>query len=334
MFVRLRRLKQGLLAVVGIIAAVTLLVFLPIHPKGNPQAKLGFTFSVHAARYLGIDPDRALSAAVQDFKPELVRIPVYWDLVSPKQGEYDWSIIDRQLDILQKGGAKAMLAIGHKLPRWPECHTPAWAKELSPDEGRAAVLNYLTAVVDQYRDNPVLEIWQVENEALFPFGECPAWAADRGFLNEEIALVRERDAKTPIYTTDSGELSLWWRTSTLPVDGIAISLYRAVYNKRVIRWRVNPLFYSLRRALIQPFTPGFMISELELEPWGPHPVDKLTEQEIAASFTSAELPERIQFARETGAQTILAWGVEWWYYRVMNNDDPSYWETAKRVFRN
>ena len=319
-------------AVLLVAVLLTILVFLPLHPSPKGPVQLGFTFSVHAAEYLGIDPDEALHAAVADLKPGLMRIPVYWDLVEEKRGTYDWSVIDRQLSILQQGNAKALLAIGHKLPRWPECHMPDWVDDLNKSSAQEAIRDYLTAAVEHYKDRDVVAAWQVENEALFPFGDCPNWSSDRDMLKSEIELVRTLDSSRDIYTTDSGALSLWWRTSTLPVDGIAISLYRAVFNQRVIHWRVNPYFYRLRKALVSPFIKHFMVSELQLEPWGPAPVDALTQEQIDASLTTADFAKRIRFARETGADTVLAWGVEWWYYKLMHDHDDQYWEAAKKAF--
>ncbi len=327
-----RRFSNSLALFIGVIAALLLFVFLPLHPQPNANAKLGFTFSIHAARYLGLDPDVALKAAVTDLKPALVRIPAYWDLVEAEQGRFDWSAMDRQLDILKAGDSHAMLAIGAKLPRWPECHLPEWMIGLDDASAQQATRDYVSAAVSHFSGNETVAIWQVENEALFPFGECPSWSSDRDFLKSEIELVRGLDATRDIYTSDSGELSLWWRTASLPVDGIAISLYRAVYNQRVIRWRVNPYFYRVRLAIIRPFVKHFMISELETEPWGPMPVDQLTQADIDASFTPAELAQRIRFARETGAEAVLAWGVEWWYYRLIHDQDMTYWNAAKNAF--
>lgn len=323
----MKRVFQGIFA---FFVLFLLLVLLPI-PAPKREAKLGFTFSLTAAEYLGLPPEVVLEQALNDFKPQFVRIPVYWHLVEPEQGLYDWQAYDRQLQLLEKHGAKAILAIGYKLPRWPECHIPAWMPH-SAEADTEPMLSYLQAAVEHFQSSAVVAAWQVENEALFPFGECPAWAGSQDLLSEELLLVRSLDNTRPIITTDSGELSLWWQTAALPIDSLGISVYRAVYSfDKIVHWPVNPYYYRLRSLLVRPFVRGFMVSELQLEPWGSRPVNELPPAEIQASFDSDEMQERFDFASRLGADTILAWGVEWWYY-MKQSGQAEYWEAAKKAF--
>jgi len=52
---------------------------------------------------------------------------------------------------------------------------PDWANNLSEQQQKDAFLNYIKAVVERYKDNEAIINWQVENEPLFHFGECPSW---------------------------------------------------------------------------------------------------------------------------------------------------------------
>lgn len=315
-----------------IIAVVSLMVFL-LAPVSAPvsQHRLGFTYSVHAARYLGLD-DTVFATVMSELKPEIVRIPVYWDIVEASSGMYDWRVYDEQLATAEANEAKVLLAIGHKLPRWPECHIPAWAESLSPEDVELALMGYVEAVVQRYKQHPALDSWQVENESLFPFGDCPTWSSDRERLLREISLVKSLDGLHPVITTDSGELSLWWRSASLPIDDLGISLYRVVYsNGRHFRWPLNPYFYRIRYALVKPFINNLRVTELQTEPWGSVDVLVISEDEIAASFPPQALTERYRYARQVGASDVLTWGVEWWYWRLLQGDS-SYWSAAKALF--
>ena len=62
-----------------------------------------------------------------------VRLSAQWDQIEKKKGEYDFNDLDWFMGEADKRGAKVALAVGQKVPRWPECHAPEWAKNL-PDE--------------------------------------------------------------------------------------------------------------------------------------------------------------------------------------------------------
>jgi hypothetical protein len=324
-------MKRLAISLAIVVLSLLVLVLAPI-PSKQSKPKLGFTYSWYAADYLRIDIEAAFQAALDELKPDIIRIPLYWPRIETEPGIYDWTAYDKQIAMLEERGIMAVLAVGHKLPRWPECFLPAWLDQNDEIAMEERLNAYLTEVVNRYDYSPALYAWQVENEALFPFGDCPAWSPDKTRLTREIELVQSLDPQHPVYTTDSGELSLWWNSASLPIDGLGISVYREVYgNGRIMRWPVNAYYYKIRRALIRPFVDGFMISELQTEPWGARPVDQLSAEEIAASFTPQEIAERVDYASRLGADVVLAWGVEWWYY-MREHGDPTYWQEAQNVF--
>ncbi len=329
-----KRLKQFgliLLVLVLLIASLAIFLTLPLTPKKNPTAKLGITYSVLAAEALGLDAKKAFSTILNELNPDIVRLPVYWNLLEPTKGEYQWDFIDAQLERVKETETEVILAIGHKLPRWPECHLPEWIEEETVDQDLERLV---TAIVTKYKDHPNLYAWQVQNEVLFTFGECPEWSGSRKRLKKLISLVKELDPKHKVTTSDSGELSLWAKTSTLPIDALSISLYRVAYNPNhdYFYWPVNPYYYKLHAALVKPFVPELIISELQMEPWGPAPVQQLDLAEVYKSFSPFHFDERIEFAQQTGATTILTWGVEWWYYMKEVQQEPIYWEKAVNQF--
>jgi len=323
-----------LAAIVVVVFFVALVVLLPLKPTLNARSKLGFTFSIRAAEALGLDWKQAFDAALQDLHPAIVRIPIDWDRLEAEEGVFDFTAFDYQVQEIEDMGAQVILVVGVKLPRWPECHIPAWAASLPPAEAQEASLIATRAVVNHFSGHDSVYAWQVENEALFSFGECPAWVSSRARLKKELNLVRSLAGKALITTSDSGELSTWLRTATLPIDALSISLYRAVYDEKrgYFYWPVNPYFYRLHALLMKPFVDQLFISELQMEPWGPATVQDLSTPEMYRSFSPLDFSQRIDFAQRTGAEVILAWGVEWWYYMKEIRHDASYWEEALKVY--
>lgn len=323
----------GILFVVG---SVALFVVLPIQPAKNELSKIGLTFSTRASMYLGLDWKENYDAMIDELSPDILRIPIYWHRLEEERDIYNWDDFDYQLSKIEGTDTQIILAIGHKLPRWPECHIPQWINELGYPDIEDELFQMVADVVEKYKDHPNLYAWQVENEALFPFGNCPEWSKKdgRSRLKRLIKLVKSIDPDHKVNTSDSGELSLWLRTSTLPIDALDISLYRVAYNPKhdYFYWPVNPYFYKLHIWLVRPFVREVIISELQMEPWGPDTVDNLDQQEINLSFPSEAFAERLDFAQRTGASVVLGWGVEWWYYMKEIRGDSTYWDQAVESF--
>ena len=59
------------------------------------------------------------------------------------------------LNLAQQNHAQVILAIGKRLPRWPECHEPGWASNLSAADEQNAQLSYMETVVQKYYNNTV-----------------------------------------------------------------------------------------------------------------------------------------------------------------------------------
>jgi hypothetical protein len=204
------------------------------------------------------------------------------------------------------------LAIGRKLPRWPECHQPQWVEGLDEKEVKKRVFLMLRKVVEHYKNNPNLYAWQIENEALFPFGECDEYSWS--FLKKEVSLVKQIDSTRSILITDSGEFSSWIRTA-LAGDILGISVYRQSYFSNWLNIRyvfIRPFFYKFHALLIKPLVNKIMIMELQAEPWLRK---SMTQASLKVQFKNMNadiLKNNIEFAVKTGFEDIVLWGVEWW----------------------
>ncbi len=313
-----------------VVGLVFVAMTMAINRAAPREVEFGATFSTVYARQLGLDPKKTFLEALDELKIRQFRIPVYWSEIEPATGGFDFDELDWMLEEAGKRGAKVTLAIGRKVPRWPECFIPDWAEQLDASEAKQALLSMLETVVLHYRDHPAVEQWQVENEPFFPFGVCPL--PDRALFLDELALVRSLD-KRPILLTVSGEIDPWIDAARHG-DALGISLYRVTWN----RWYgyafypLSPLFYGLRARVLAPFVPDVVISELQAEPWFSRPASELNGKERAELFTPRDLTNQVEFARRTGISQAWVWGIEWWAAQ-REHGDASLWKVGKEVFK-
>jgi hypothetical protein len=290
----------------------------------------GVTFSAPYARELGLNWRETLTAILDDLDVRHFRIPAYWSIVQPSEGAFDWTETDFEMDEIARRQGSVTLAIGAKLPRWPECWIPAWAASKSTVEEQSARLAYLRATVEKYKDHPALSAWQVENEALFPFGVCPK--PDRSFFKKEIELVRSLDPNHPVYTTDSGELSTWVSTGPL-VDKLGVSVYRIVVSSGGRIWKyswIPPYWYARHAALVSFAVRSIYVSEFQMEPWANVASDPLDVQ--FRTFTPEMMKMNFSFADRMRVPEISFWGVEWWWWMKTKQEDPRFWDLARIYF--
>ncbi|TAK03580.1 hypothetical protein EPO34_00240 [Patescibacteria group bacterium] len=292
--------------------------------------QIGVTFSTAYANELGEDPEAAFRAVVSELGVRRIRLPVYWSEVEGERDAPDFAAYDRLVRLAEERGVALTLAIGAKVPRWPECFVPDWAAGLPKDAFREELFSFLRETVERYRGSPAVERWQVENEALFPFGVCPK--PDLPRLLDEVALVRSLDLR-PIQATASGELESW-ALPAIPADILGVSMYRTTWNDwyGYFRYPIPPWFYRLRSALVSPLVRETVISELQAEPWFNGPVASRPLAYWAKAFTPHDLKENVAFAARTGMGEAYLWGAEWWYH-LRQNGLPELWDTAKTFFR-
>ena len=90
----------------------------------------GVSFNTPYAFELGLDWKDTYDAIVDDLNVKHLRLSAHWDLVEPKDNKWNFKEIDYQVEKAQEVGADIIFAVGRRLPRWPECHTPEWAQKL------------------------------------------------------------------------------------------------------------------------------------------------------------------------------------------------------------
>ncbi|MFA4941376.1 MAG: endo-1,4-beta-xylanase [Patescibacteria group bacterium] len=332
MFTALKRVKKIIFILVIFLFAIFLLSQGHIYNK--EELSYGLTFSKKQATSLGFNWQDVYLSILDDLKVKKIRIPAYWNDIEQKNGEFNWNDLDWEINEASKRNGEIIVAIGGRLPRWPECHFPDWAENLEKQERDKKILEYIDKTVNRYKNENRIVAWQVENEPfLSHFGDCPK--LDKELLDKEIALVRGIDQR-PIVITDSGELSLWV-SAAKRADIFGTTMYRDTYSKllkRYIHYPITPGFFRLKKNIANLFAhpKEWIVIELQAEPWGPIPYQNLSEKEKEKTMNLQKFQEILEFSRLAGFKEFYLWGAEWWYWEKMNNNNPALWEAAKKLF--
>ncbi|MFA5184554.1 MAG: hypothetical protein WC456_03445 [Patescibacteria group bacterium] len=292
----------------------------------------GVTFSTKFCDELGLDWQETYTAILDELQAKQIRIPVYWDEIEKIEGAYDFSKYDYLIEEGSKRGVNFILSVGRRVPRWPECHSPAWLNLKDQEAIHNDTLLTIRAIVERYRDNPSVEYWQVENEPfLGSFGVCPP--LDEDFLRQEFDLVRSLDSREVIIT-GSGELS-WWHREAAIGDIFGSTLYRVVYNSwfGYLRFPLPVSYYRLKARLAGLSPDRLMVMELQAEPWVPQgKMTYLTSDQIDRSMSLDQFKANLQYSIDLDFRRTYIWGVEWWYWQKKYGN-PEYWRIATRLFK-
>jgi hypothetical protein len=328
----IRFLKIFILALISLSLAFLVYLYFLFEPTKDPG--WGLSFSRTHAEYLGYDWKEMYLDMLNELGPKKLRLISYWELMEKENDLWYFQDIEEMLLETQKRNIDVVLTVGHKVPRWPECHHPAWYNLLTDEEKKSEQLEMVEMAVNRFKKYDSIKYWQVENEPLFGFGyECPE--ADKQLLAQEIDLVRSLDQR-PIILADSGELGRWVPTASFKPDIFGTTMYRTVHNPKVgyFRYPIPPIFFKVKAGLTELLTgvDRFVGVELQAEPWF---ADDISRTDLKVQFelmNSKILVENVQYARKTGLEDHYLWGVEWWYWLAKKHNDWSMWNTAKDLF--
>jgi len=326
-------MKKFILIILILILFVKALFFIGSPPQAE-KITWGVNFSHKHAQNLGLDWQKAYLALIDDLGVKNIKLGVYWDLIEPKKGEYNFSDLDWQVKTAEDKGIKLLPVIGMKAPRWPECHIPQWAADLNKEEQQREVLGMIKEIIQRYKGSSSITKWQVENEPFFPFGECK-WT-DKDFLKKEIDLVKSLDdQKRPIVISDSGEGSFWFTAAQLG-DVVGTTMYRKVWStqfKTYLNYPFLPVFYWRKAEIIRKiFNKKVICVELQAEPWGPELLYSSPLEEQEKTMNPEQFQKNIEFAKKTGFDEFYLWGSEWWYWMKEKQNKPEIWNEAKKLF--
>ena len=161
---------------VWVFVLAALLLGSEVVPQHTPPPLVGFSYSPLIAWQANRDPHEDLRRLLNATNADLVRLPIYWELVQPlPDAKLDFSSVDSLLDDVRQYNAetgrhaRVVLTVGARNFLYPELHQPAWVSDRSqPAIGAAqaglAYRKYFETSITRYRSSPLLYAWQVENE--------------------------------------------------------------------------------------------------------------------------------------------------------------------------
>jgi hypothetical protein len=337
-----KKIKMIILFLI-IIIALLIAVLCYFFVGWAPAAKniiWGVNFSQMQAEQLKLNWKEAYLAIIDNLGAKNIKLHTQWDWVEGKKDDYFFEDIDWQIKKAEEKNVKIIYVVGMKTGRWPECHIPAWAKNISKEEQQIQVLEYIKQVVLRYKNSPAIAFWQVENEPLFPFGQCPSWYYDGGkFLKEEVKLVKSLDSTRQIIVSDSGEQSMWNKAAQIG-DIVGTTMYRKAWMHITdeIGFRVDflltPVNYWRKAQIIKKiFGKDVICIELQAEPWTSEPFYNVSLQDQEKTMNLSLFKENIEYAKKTGLNKFYFWGTEWWYWLKTTQNKPEIWNEAKILFK-
>ena len=324
----------GVFLLVFVLLIAVALYFLAQKPV--PQSiTYGMSFNTMYARELGLDWKQTYDAIIDDLKVRHFRLAAHWPMIEPEQNVYNFSELDYQIKRAEETQSTVVLAVGRRLPRWPECHVPSWARNISLEERNRAQIAYMETVINRYKGSPAVTVWQIENEpflGVFAFDHCGE--LDTDFLDKEIALARSLDGTRPILVTDSGNLGTWYGAYSRG-DMFGTSVYVHFWNPELGQFRtyLSPWFYRAKdnvMALLYGRKTSMLI-ELSAEPWLLEPVVDVPLETQFTRMNLEKFEDILHYAKDTRYEQQYLWGAEWWYWLMLQNH-PEMWNRGKELY--
>lgn len=326
-------LARFFVIVLFIVLLITILAWRPV----PDEIQYGMSFNTLYARELGLDWRETYDALLDDMQVRHLRLAAHWPMTEPAPGQYNFTELDYQIDRAEEVGAEVILAVGRRLPRWPECHIPSWARELSWEEKKQYLRDYMYEVITRYKDRSHITYWQVENEPfleVFAFEHCGP--LDTDFLHEQIDLVRELDDTRPVLVTDSGNLGTWFGAYSAG-DAFGTSVYIHFWNPELGQFRtiLPPWFYRVKDNVMRlRYGPQeTMLIELAAEPWLLEPIVAVPVGTQFSRMDLAKIQDSVAYAERTRYQKQYLWGGEWWYWLKTEHDHDDIWEWARLLYQ-
>lgn len=327
--------KKVLYSILGLLVVMVFSIWLLAQKPTPTEITYGMSFNTPYARELGLNWREVYDAILDDLQVRHLRLAAHWPMVEPASGVYNFEELDYQVRRAEEVGATVILAIGRRLPRWPECHVPSWARELSAEDQQAAQMRYMDEVLRRYQHSPAIVMWQVENEPfleVFAYDHCGELDVD--LLDKEIELVRKVDATRPILVTDSGNLGTWvgaYRRG----DAFGTSVYVHFWNPELGQFRtiLPASAYRVKDNLMRVLfgAKPTMLIELSAEPWLLEPVTAVPLETQFTRMNLEKFEDILGYARSTRYDTQYLWGAEWWYWLRLQGYSEM-WDRGGRLF--
>lgn len=327
--------KKILVGILGLLLVFVLVVFWLAQKEVPKKIIYGMSFNTMYARELGLDWKKTYEAILVDLGVRHLRLAAHWPMVEPINNVYNFAELDYQVKRAEEVHADVVFAVGRRLPRWPECHVPEWAKGLSKEEQQKQILEYVTTVVNHFKNSPAITYWQIENEPyLTVFAKDHCGEFDQAFFDKEVALFRSLDTTRPFLITDSGNLGTWAGPYKRG-DAFGTSVYIHFWNPELGQFRtiIPPWFYRVKEHIMALLygKKETMLIELSAEPWLLEPVTNVPIETQYSRMDVAKLNDILEYAKDTRYEKQYLWGAEWWYW-LKEKGHTEMWAKGKEIF--
>ena len=341
---------------------------LPVEPRRSTL--LGMSFRPPQVAALGLD-ERTTLRTLLTYPFQLIRLGAYWNRIEPEPGIFDTDELDWQIDTAERAGKRIILCVGPlKTFSYPEFFVPAHQlgqpfpehtliKPSAYPSLLTAAMEFITRLVERYKDRQGIVAWQLEHEAVDPLGIEHSWRLDGAFVEKEVEALRKADPTRPIMmngflpTSLPVRFSQWWRTRDQG-DSLAVAQRMAdivgidYYPRHALMTTGTKTLYldgskspwqQQRRkqlfAMARTHGQKLMIAEGQAEPWEmvttpPNPSGQgmyscLPEQVIINYNTCLRWSQQ-----EAPLYAYLFWGAEYWMLRKQCADS-SYLQAFARI---
>jgi hypothetical protein len=315
---------------------------------------LGTTFSPLQCYYMGLDFRQAFQAIVR-LGLDRIRLGAYWNVIEPQPLVFDFSELDWLLDQCAQHQIEVALAVGMKVPRWPEFHFPQWVSDrcdtgagTEPLDQRSPVaaelaLQFVERVVAHCKTAPALKYWQIENEPFTQLDIAGGRWLSAEFVQREIELVRSGKLPTQkilltnaihLPTPKPTEDEPAFRDSLRLADAVGINVYTKVpmgnsgqyLAPRPEFWRTLQDWQGVLRSADREA----WIAEAQAEPWEAAQLVAMQRLNYP-SASPLQMRNLVHQLRDLGYGTILLWGCEYWYWQKQQNQNLWWWQVEQLV---
>ncbi len=297
---------------------------------------LGTTFSQLQCYYMQLDWQATFKAVVT-LGLDRIRLCAYWHEIEATENDFNFSQIDWLLEECDRRGIQVALAVGMKVPRWPEFHFPDWLRDRYDTQGNhlpldanpaiaAHGLNFLQRVVEHVRPAPAITHWQIENEPFTHLAIAGGRFLSYQFVRREVELVRSwarpeqkmlltGSITLPAAQDQADQTAL--KLSMPLVDAFGLNVYTKVplANTFFYLEPLPPFWRTLRQWQTNLVTHGkeAWVAEAQAEPWEPNQLVAMGKPDYP-SANPRRTAELVTTLAEAGYSTILLWGCEYWYW--------------------
>lgn len=323
------------IAFIILIIAIAVIYIIMSHRPVPKNIQYGMSFNTLYAGELGLDWKKTYEAILTDLGVKHLRLASHWNLVEKENNNWNFQELDYQVRRAQEEDADIIFGVGRRLPRWPECHVPDWAKDLSWEDQKKEILEYIEITINRYKNYDNIINWQVENEPfLTVFANEHCGDLDVEFLEEEIELVKKLDNTRDILVTDSGNIGTWAGAYSRG-DIFGTSVYVYLWNPDIGPFKtfLPASWYRFKSTLLESIygKKEIILIELSLEPWLLNPIVEIPIELQLERMDINKFNEIIKYAENTRLDRQYLWGAEWWYY-MKQQGYSDFWQRAKEIF--